>query len=727
MTALALVLSASYFQYSSTSVVTAQTVTPAATSELSIDDGSAECILGTPTALRGKPGFGWVNQLTPASYPATLRSITIGFNRAGLVDRAVKRDAPFRIVIYVDPEKDGPGSNQQPNASFTGRVRGDFESLMTFTLVTPVTIQSGSFVVGAIDEFGISDFAALYDIPGKSTPAGSESFATFNNGVTWQKFSDLTFAGTSVCEQPGSFIIRATIETGAVDAVTVTKIQDPLAVEPWGVSVGPASPGLTVVTNYGSDNLTVIKAPENTFQNVPVGDGPGGTPDGPFGVIASTVANGGTPAFRAYVTLFGSNTIPTKEFPIDYATVGEGRVAVLTQGAGNTLTPLVTINVGKGPRFPALATAAGKTKLYVPCGGANRVDVIDTARNEKIAEIPVGLDPSSCVTSINNAKVYVTNFGDGSISVIDTKTDLKIKDIPAPHVAIPTPVGAADPPEASLPLLKNPWTAAVSSVNGNLYVAYWGTVGDVFPNGAIAQFDTCEDEFVRVTLDPATRGSAAGSAGASGIAAPTAPLVLDPETGATVGAGGGGGGPFAIASTEDERMPLVFTNDATGIIGLLDTRIDQVVSAPPIALASCPKPRGADGGIDPTPIPPMPGLRPGRIAYVACGQPDNAVLFFKVPAITQSIPDLPVIESIKVGNKVSITGQGFVEGARLEVIAPDSLVCLAFDKTPKIKKSGKLLEQKGKLSDGRKPRNVTGAIIRLINPDGTVLILRASG
>jgi YVTN family beta-propeller protein len=718
--ALALALSASYFQHTSA----AQSVTPAAINELSIDDGSAECILGIPTALKGKPGFGWVNRLTPASYPATLRSISIGFNRTGVPDRAVKPDSPYRIVVYVDPEKDGPGNNQQPDASFTGRVRGNFLSIMTFTLATPLTIQSGSFVVGAMDEFGIADFAALYDIPGKSTPAGSESFATFNNGVSWQKFSDLPFSGTSFCEQAGSFIIRATIETGAVDALTVTKIQDPLAVEPWGVSVGPGSPGLTVVTNYVSDNLTVIKAPENTFQNVPVGDGPGGTPDGPFGVIVSSVANGNGFVFRTYVTLFGSNTIPTKEFPTDYSTVGEGRVVVLTQGTGAMLTPLVTINVGKGPRFPALATASGKTKLYVPCGGANRVDVIDTARNEKIAEIPVGLDPSSCVTSINNAKVYVTNFGDGSISVIDTKTDQKIKDIPAPHVTIPTPVGATDPPAA--PLLKNPWNAAVSLVNGNLYVTYWGTVGDVFPNGAIAQFDTCRDEFVRATLDPATRGSAPGSAGASGIPAPTAPLVFDSETGATPGAGGGGGGPFAIASTEDERMPLLFTNDATGITGLLDTLIDQVVSAPPIALASCPKPRGVDGGIDPTPIPPVLGSRSGRIAYVACGQPDNAVLFFKVPALTQSIQDLPVVESIKVGNKISIRGQGFVEGMRLEVIAPDSLACLAFDKDPKIKKKGKLLEQKGNLSDGRKPGNVAGALIRLINPDGTVLILRAS-
>jgi YVTN family beta-propeller protein len=710
--ALALALSISYFQHTATSIVTAQSVTPAALNELSIDDGSSECILGSSPALKGKPGFGWVNQLTPASYPATLRSITIGFNRS-VIGREVKRDAPYRIAVYLDPEKDGPGDNQQPDASFIGRVRGDFESIMTFSLVTPLTIQSGSFVVGAIDEFGITDFAALYDVPGKSNPAGTESFVTFNSGGLWAKFSDLMFAGTSFCEHPGSFIIRATIETGAVDGVTVTKIQDPLAVEPWSVL---ATFQTTFVTNLVSDNMTVIKTIDGTFQNVAVGDGPGGVPDGPFGIAPLF------PAGKLFVTLFGSNTVPSKEFPIDYSTVEEGKVAVMTIGANGALTQALTVNVGKGPRFPAMVPINGG-KIYVPCGGANRVDVISGVTNQKIAEIPVGLDPSSCTVSINNSKVYVTNFGDGSISVIDPKTDQKIKDIPAPHVILPTPVGATEPPAA--PLLKNPWQGAVSSTNGNLYVTYWGTEGDVFPNGAIAEFDTCRDEFVRATLDDTTRGSASGSAGATGIAAPDAPLALDPMTGTTPGAGGGGGGPFGIAQCDNNL--LAFTNDARGIAGLLDTRIDQVVSAPPFALASCPKPRGISCAPDPNQdLPPTVGQQI-RLAYVACGQPDNSVIIFNVPRFTQNIAGLPVVESIEVGGKVKIKGEGFTPAIRLEVIAPGTLTCLTFDKDFKIKKSGKLIEQKGKLSNGQKLRDIPGAFLRLTHVDGTVLIFPISG
>ena len=709
---LALALSASYFQRTSTSIVTAQSVTPAALNELSIDDGAADCILGTPPALKGKGGFGWFNRLTPASYPATLRSVSIGFNRANVLGHEVKRDDLYRIVVYVDPEKDGPANDQQPDVSFTGRVRGDFESIMTFSLVTPLTIQSGSFVIGALDDFGVADFAALYDVPGKSTPPGSESFFTVNNGKLWSKFSDVQFPGTTFCEHPGSFLIRATIETGAVDTVTFTKVQDPLAVEPWSVA---ATPPAVFVTNLVSDNMTVIKTLDGSVQNVAVGDGPGGTPDGPFGIAPLL------PATKLFVTLFGSNTVPSKEFPIDYSTVGEGKVAVMMIGANATLTQALTINVGKGPRFPVMVPINGG-KIYVPCGGANRVDVISGVTNQKIAEIPVGLDPSSCVVSLNNSKVYVTNFGDGSISVIDTKTDQKIKDIPAPHVVFPTPVGATEPPAA--PHLKNPWNGAVSSVNGNLYVTYWGTEGDVFPNGAIAEFDTCKDEFVRATLDDTTRGSGAGSVGVTGIAAPDAPLTLDPQTGTTPGAGGGGGGPFGIVQFDANF--LAFTNDALGVVGLLDPRIDQVVSAPPFILASCPKPRGISSALNPNTIPP-PNQQQPRLAYVACGQPDNSVIIFNVPRFTQNlIAGLPVVESVEAAGKVKIEGSGFVNGIKLEVIAPGVLDCLTFKKDFKIKKKGRLIEQKGELSNGQKPRDIPGALLRLTHTDGTVLIFPIS-
>jgi YVTN family beta-propeller protein len=249
-------------------------------------------------------------------------------------------------------------------------------------------------------------------------------------------------------------------KVGSVQSPTVTRIKDPLAVEPWSVAVNFSE---VLVTNYASDNVTIINIANNAIQNIPVGDGPGGTPDGPFGVAEGQST--------MYVTLFGSNTIPTKGVSVDYSTIGPGRVQLLGRELDGTYRPLNQIGVGKGPRFPAVLEE--RCKLYVPCGGSDRVDVIDISTDQKIKEIPVGRDPSSCAISLDGSKLYVTNFGDGTVSVIDTRTDTKVKDIPAPRVVM-----------GEAPVVQYPWTSAVSGSNGNLYVAYWGTTGGMGTGGA---------------------------------------------------------------------------------------------------------------------------------------------------------------------------------------------------------------------------------------------------
>ncbi len=714
------------------SATAAPDVNPAAALvELSIDNASSDasstgCAFGLsipPDVPRSSVQFSWANKLTPLTYPATLRAVTVGLNRAGPLGSEVLPDQLYRVAIFVDPESDGPANGQAPDATFLLRARGR-ETVLTSNLAVPLTITGGSFVVAVIDEFKIAGTPAMYDPPGKSTPPGSDSFISSDGGGHWFRVSDLTFSGQGQCSRPGSFFIRATVETSAVDPFTITKIKDPAAVEPWDVS---ASNGVALVTNYVSDNLTVINPLNNTFQNIPLGDGPGGTADGPFGVVGPvfTFVNGVAQA-RAYVTLFGSNTIPSKEFPIDYSTVGEGRVVVLNQNTDNTLTPSVTINVGKGPRYPAFVSrGSNNRKLYVPCGGANRVDVINTATNSKIAEIPVGLDPSSCTVGLGGAKLYVTNFGDGTISVIDTATDRKIKDIPAPSVPVPQPFGST-PATVNVPLT-NPWRGAISTVNGNLYVTYWGSAGNVFPNGAIAVFDTCKDEFLRATLDDQTRGTPAGSSGATGIAAPTAPLVRDSATGTTLEAGGGGGGPFGIVSSGGSH-PMVFTNDGAGVIGMLDTRIDQVVSVPLDGLKMCAKPRGVAITNDPSLILPMPptGI-PNRLAIVACGQPDNDVLLVRVPPVqTQPIGSFPVINSVSLDSPLRIIGSGFVAGDHLEAVDLSTGTCLTFIKKVKIKKNGTVLLQKGRLSNGS-PGDDESIIIRFVHRDGTSILFLPTG
>ena len=716
-----LLLAGSYSLTKLSPSATAQDVAPAgALTELSIDDGTASCATGPPEGLRGRPGFGWVNKLTPTTYPATLRKITIGFNRSGAPDPDVKPEALFTVVVFKDPEMNGPANNQQPDASFTGRVRGRADAIMTFNLVTPVTIDEGSFVIGVIDEFGNdADFPALFDVPGKSNPPGSESYVTFDGGALWRTLRE-TLSPGSECG-PGSFLIRATVEANPVAVLGVTAtVKDPLAVEPWGVAVNNA-PNVAVseevfVTNYVSDNVTIIKRSDNSFQNLPVGDGPGGTPDGPFGVVRQPLNQ------VAYVTLFGSNTIPTKEFPVDYSTVGDGRVAVLTRASASApFAVSATINVNKGPRFPSIASANG-LKVYVPCGGADTVDIINTSTNIKVRQVAVGDDPSSCTTSLTGSKIYVTNFGDGTISVIDTKTETKIKDIQLPP--IPQPVGSNQARAI------NPWKGAISPINGNLYVTYWGAEGNAAPNGAIAEIDTCTDEFLRFIIDDTTAGTPAGSAGASTIPAPVAPLVRDPASGLTPGAGGGGGGPFGIASFPPRFVVsgtfvadplLLFTNDGKGFVGVIDTRTGQVVSAPPLAVATCPKPRQLALIRD--------TVSNGVIAYVACGQPDNSIKVVSAPGtpFQSALPSSIEINSITTTDSLQIKGRDLTADIRVEILSADSASCLTFQNAAKIKKRGKKFLLKGTLSDGRRLSEVIrdGAfvILRITLPDGTTRLV----
>src|SRR5438270_5596811 len=173
--AMLFVLFAAYLPHPSATVA-AQDVSPAAAlTDLSIDNASSDstslaCAFGlsdTPQAPRGQVQFSWANKLTPASYPATLRAVTIGLNRLGPTGNEVLPDQLYRVAIFVDPESDGPADGQAPTATFIARARGR-EKVLTFNLAVPLTITSGSFVVAVIDEFKIAGFPAVYDTPGKS-------------------------------------------------------------------------------------------------------------------------------------------------------------------------------------------------------------------------------------------------------------------------------------------------------------------------------------------------------------------------------------------------------------------------------------------------------------------------------------------------------------------------------------------------------------------------------
>ncbi len=69
-----------------------------------------------------------------------------------------------------------------------------------------------------------------------------------------------------------------------------------------------------------------------------------------------------------------------------------------------------------------LTVSADGTRLYVVCENANVVQVLDTASEAVLAEVPVGRWPYAATLSPDGELLYVTNRIDDTISVIDTRS-----------------------------------------------------------------------------------------------------------------------------------------------------------------------------------------------------------------------------------------------------------------------------------------------------------------
>jgi YVTN family beta-propeller protein len=148
------------------------------------------------------------------------------------------------------------------------------------------------------------------------------------------------------------------------------------------------------VANNGSDNVSVIRASDNTVvATVPVGQAPIGvaaTPDGGF----------------VYVTNFGSSNVSVIR-TVDNTVVAT--VAVAANASGIAITP-------------------NGAYVYVTTY-ASKVSVIRTSDNTVVANVTVGANPSAVAITPNGAYAYVTNGISSSVSVIRTSDNTVVTTI----------------------------------------------------------------------------------------------------------------------------------------------------------------------------------------------------------------------------------------------------------------------------------------------------------
>lgn len=105
--------------------------------------------------------------------------------------------------------------------------------------------------------------------------------------------------------------------------------------------------------------------------------------------------------------------------PFAYITNELSDTVSVVDTATNNL--VATVDVGLGPEGVAVNPTG--TRVYVADLGNETISVIDTATNSLVATVPVDVDPFGVAVNSTGTRVYVTDLFDGTVSIIDTETN----------------------------------------------------------------------------------------------------------------------------------------------------------------------------------------------------------------------------------------------------------------------------------------------------------------
>jgi YVTN family beta-propeller protein len=198
----------------------------------------------------------------------------------------------------------------------------------------------------------------------------------------------------------------------------------------------------------------VIARPGNTVvATIPVGNGPTGvaiTPDGTQAYVANAVDNTVSVIHTATNTVAGL-PIPVGSYPNWVAITPDGTQAYVTNRNSNTVSVIKTANRAVMATIPVgnfptgVAITPDGTRAYVanftssPTPIPSIVSVIATASNTVVATVTMDR-PFAVAVSPNGQDVYVSKLdGTNKVRVIATATNTKVAAIPVGH----SPMGVA--------------------------------------------------------------------------------------------------------------------------------------------------------------------------------------------------------------------------------------------------------------------------------------------
>jgi YVTN family beta-propeller protein len=254
----------------------------------------------------------------------------------------------------------------------------------------------------------------------------------------------------------------------------------PVGTDPRGVaSVVKTSETFTYVTNFGSDNVSIIRTFRDALtekvafekvRDIRVGKNPYGIAVDPVGTFAyvtnffdGTVSriDLGTNTVVATISV-GSNPIGIVVSPdgskVYAVNNSSGTVSVISAADNNTIAPFT---VGSNP-FGIAVNPAG-TFVYVANSGGNSLSIIKTADNPPSVttnqDIHLGA-PSGVAVNTDGAEVYITNFSSNTVSFFDTNSGT----FSSPNIGVgKSPIGVS-------PSVDGKFIYVVSSADGTITV-----------------------------------------------------------------------------------------------------------------------------------------------------------------------------------------------------------------------------------------------------------------
>ena len=202
--------------------------------QLLVDNGGYDNTVGFN---QGVATAYFVNRLTPPRYPATLRSVQIGF-----ADEANTLPAGAGITILSGKNS---GSSNINNVALT-RTAAQIAGVGRFNTfdVAAVTIDSGDFIVG----FSTANPPNIFPMTVDTQSASQRRSYLGTDGAVFTLLDDLPGLG-------GNFLIRATVDLGTSPGT-------------GGTGGGTGTPGQNLIQNSGAE-APPLPASANTCQALP--------------------------------------------------------------------------------------------------------------------------------------------------------------------------------------------------------------------------------------------------------------------------------------------------------------------------------------------------------------------------------------------------------------------------------------------------------------------------